>query len=337
MARRRSNHRVLVTGGAGYIGSHVVLALTEANLPVVVADNLSAGRKEAVLSPADLVVGSIEDKHFVDQLICDYEIDSVIHMAGSVKAEESNRRPLFYYHNNFSASRDLIETCVRRKVESLVFSSTAAVYGEPCASPVPEDSRTAPLNPYGRSKLAVEWLLRDVTVAHGLRHVILRYFNVAGADPLARTGPAESTESQLIKVATEVALRRRAVLPIFGVDYPTADGTCVRDFVHVSDVAGAHLDALRYLWNDGESVTINCGYGRGFSVREVVQTLEAVIGAVLPKEERPRRTGDAAQVIADGSLIRARLGWTPAHNNLRSLIADTLRWEEANLRVGPQE
>ncbi|MFZ1426801.1 MAG: UDP-glucose 4-epimerase GalE [Geminicoccaceae bacterium] len=316
--------RVLVTGGAGYIGSHVALALRRAGRPAVVLDNLTTGDASAVPRGVPLQIGDVADRALVDKVIEHYGVSVVIHLAGSVIVPESLREPIAYYRNNTEASRTLIAACEAGGVEQFVFSSTAAVYGQPAQLPVAEDAPTCPLNPYGRSKLMTEWMLRDAGAAHGLRHVILRYFNVAGADALGRAGFSGKQSGHLIKVACETALGRHALLPIHGTDYPTRDGTCVRDFIHVTDLASAHVAALRYLDQGGESAVLNCGYGRGFSVREVVAAVETVIGRRLPVAPAPRRLGDAAEVVADVRRIRAALDWRPAFDDLSTIVAHTL-------------
>ena len=315
---------VLVTGGAGYIGSHVVLALRRAARPAVVLDNLSTGDASAVPRGVPLQIGDVADRALVDKVIEHYRVSVVIHLAGSVIVPESVREPIAYYRNNTEASRALIAACAAGGVEQFVFSSTAAVYGQPVRLPVAEDALACPLNPYGRSKLMTEWMLRDANAAYGLRHVVLRYFNVAGADALGRAGFSSRQSGHLIKVACETALGRRDVLPIHGTDYPTRDGTCIRDFIHVADLASAHVAALRYLDQGGQSAVLNCGYGRGFSVREVVAAVEAVIDRRLPVAAGPRRPGDAAEVVADVRRIRAALDWQPAFDDLATIVAHTL-------------
>jgi UDP-glucose 4-epimerase len=317
---------VLVTGGAGYIGSHVALALCAGGWPVLVLDDLSTGRRTAVPETARLVVGDVGDRQLLATLFTGQRVRAVLHFAGSVQVAESVRAPLAYYRNNTLASLNLIEAAVAAGVEALVFSSTAAVYGNPAKVPVDEAAPTVPLSPYGRSKLMVEQILADALAAHGLRHVILRYFNVAGADPLGRAGPTPGAR-HLLKVACEAALDRRASVPLYGADYPTRDGTCVRDFIHVSDLADAHLKALEHLLAGGSSRTLNCGYGQGHSVREVLDAVARVSGRPLTIEPAPRRPGDAAEVVAAASRIRDELGWQPRHVDLEQIVRDALRFE----------
>jgi len=318
---------VLVTGGAGYIGSHVVLALTAAGRPVVVLDDLSTGRAEALPAGVPLIEGDVGDRALLGRIFRDQRIGAVLHFAGSVVVPESIARPLAYYHNNTVKSHALIEAVLVARIGALVFSSTAAVYGEPGTVPVDEDAPLGPLNPYGRSKLMTEQMLHDADAAHGLRHVILRYFNVAGADPEARTGPATPGATHLIKVACEAAVGRRAEVPLFGEDYPTPDGTCIRDFIHVSDLAAAHVRALDHLCAGGASLVLNCGYGRGHSVREVLDTVARVAGRPLAITPRPRREGDSAQVVAAADRIRRELDWRPRHDDLERIVRDALAFE----------
>jgi UDP-glucose 4-epimerase len=318
---------ILVTGGAGYIGSHVVLALRAADWPVIVLDDLSTGRRDAVPADVPLVVGDVGDRGLLAQLFERQRIRAVLHFAGSVQVAESIRQPLAYYRNNTLNSQCLMEACVAAGSDALVFSSTAAVYGNPARVPVAEDAPTEPLNPYGRSKLMTEQILRDAEAAHGLRHLILRYFNVAGADPLGRAGLATPGATHLLKVACEAALGRRPAVPLFGDDYPTPDGTCVRDFIHVSDLADAHLKALGHLLGGGSSRTLNCGYGRGYSVRQVLDTVARVSGRPLTITPAARRPGDAALVVAAAERIRHELGWQPRYDDLEQIVRDALRFE----------
>src|ERR1700675_2358242 len=283
---------VLVTGGAGYIGSHMVYELADAGERVVVLDNLSTGFDWAVAKGVPLIVGETGNQTLVAKLIADHGVDAIIHFAASIVVPDSVADPLGYYRNNTVHSRALIETAVKGGVRHFIFSSTAAVYGNPERVPVREDDPTIPMSPYGSSKLMTEIMLRDAGAAHGLRHVILRYFNVAGADPALRTGQSTKGATHLIKVAVETALGRRPRMQVFGTDYPTPDGTCVRDYIHVADLVRAHGDALRYLRGGGASTTLNCGYGRGFSVFQVIDTVRRVSGVDFEIEVAARRPGD---------------------------------------------
>ena len=332
-------HAVLVTGGAGYIGSHTVRQLVAAGHRVVVLDNLSTGHRWAVAPQATLVVGNAGDQALVRALIGEHGVRAVVHFAGSIVVPESVVDPLKYYGNNSGVSRDLIETCLETGVERFVFSSTAAVYGMPDQLPASETAPTRPINPYGRSKLITEWMLEDVAAsgaASGFRHVILRYFNVAGASGDGTLGQATENATHLIKVACEAACGARDKVTVFGTDYPTADGTCIRDYIHVDDLSLAHLDALRYLAQGGASDTFNCGYGRGFSVREVLGMVEKVSGMKLRIEEGARRAGDAAELFADSAKIRRALGWRPQDDDLGVICASAYRWE-ARLRRMPEQ
>jgi UDP-glucose 4-epimerase len=321
---------VLVTGGAGYIGSHTVRQLVAAGARVVVLDDLSTGHRWAVSPQATLVVGNAGDAALVRALIGEHGVRAVVHFAGSIVVPESVVDPLKYYGNNSGVSRSLIEACLEKGVERFVFSSTAAVYGMPDRLPVAESAPARPINPYGRSKLVTEWMLEDVAAsgaAGRFRHVILRYFNVAGASGDGTLGQATENATHLIKVASEAACGARERITVFGTDYPTRDGTCVRDYIHVDDLARAHLDALRYLEGGGASDTFNCGYGRGFSVREVLRMVEKVSGVKLRIEEGARRAGDAAELVADSAKIRKALGWRPRDDDLEVICASAYRWE----------
>src|SRR6266852_641404 len=286
---------ILVTGGAGYIGSHMVHSLLESGERVVVLDNLSTGFKWAIPRGVALVIGESGDDALVSRLIAEREVSAIIHFAASIVVPDSMSDPLGYYRNNTVNSRSLIECAARSGVKQFIFSSTAAVYGNPVKVPISEADAVAPMSPYGSSKLMTEIMLRDAAIAHGLDYVILRYFNVAGADPSLRTGQSTRGATHLIKVAVETALGRRAKMQVFGTDYPTADGTCVRDYIHVTDLVHAHSDALRYLRGGGASTTLNCGYGRGFSVLDVIETVKRVSGVDFAVEVAPRRAGDPAQ------------------------------------------
>jgi UDP-glucose 4-epimerase len=318
---------VLVTGGAGYIGSHMVYALIAAGERVVVLDNLSTGFDWAIAEGVPLVQGETGDQGLVAALIKEHRVEAVIHFAASIVVPDSVADPLGYYKNNTVNSRALIECAVRGDVKHFIFSSTAAVYGNPLRVPVTEDDAPMPMSPYGSSKLMTEIMLRDAGAAHGLAHVILRYFNVAGADPEGRTGQSTKGATHLIKVAVETALGKREKMDVFGTDYATPDGTCVRDYIHVSDLTRAHLDALRYLRGGGASVTANCGYGRGYSVREVVDTVKQVSGADFRVDVSGRRPGDPAQIIAASERARALFGWRPVYDDLPTIVGHALAWE----------
>ena len=318
---------ILVTGGAGYIGSHMVHALIDAGERVVVLDNLSTGFDWAVAKEATLIVGETGDQALVQNLIAQYGVEEIIHFAASIVVPESVADPLGYYRNNTANSRALIECAVRGGVKQFIFSSTAAVYGNPAKVPVDENDQLMPMSPYGSSKLMTEIMLRDAGAAHGLAHVILRYFNVAGADPALRTGQSTKGATHLIKVAVETALGRRPRMQVFGTDYPTSDGTCVRDYIHVADLVRAHGDALRYLRGGGASTTLNCGYGRGFSVFQVIDTVRRVSGVDFEIELAARRPGDPARIVARSDKIRALLGWRPQYDDLATIARDALEWE----------
>jgi UDP-glucose 4-epimerase len=318
---------VLVTGGAGYIGSHMVLELVDAGEQVVVLDNLSTGFRWALPEQASLVVGDTGDQSVVSRLIRQHRIEAIIHFAASVVVPDSVRDPLGYYLNNTANSRALIECAISNGVKHFIFSSTAAVYGNPAESPVTEDAPMQPISPYGWSKLMTEIMLRDAAKAHGLNHVILRYFNVAGADPLCRTGQSSVGATHLIKVAVETALGLRPKLEVFGLDYPTPDGSCIRDYIHVSDLTRAHSDALRQLRGGAASRTLNCGYGHGFSVLEVIETVKRVAGVDFKVENGPRREGDPARIIANSNEARSVLGWEPRYDDLATIITHALAWE----------
>ncbi|MEA3023664.1 MAG: UDP-glucose 4-epimerase [Alphaproteobacteria bacterium] len=318
---------ILVTGGAGYIGSHMVHALVDAGERVVVLDNLSTGFDWAVAKQATLVVGETGDQALVQNLIAQNGVEAIIHFAASIVVPESVADPLGYYRNNTANSRALIECAVRGGVKQFIFSSTAAVYGNPAKVPVDENDQLMPMSPYGSSKLMTEIMLRDAGAAHGLAHVILRYFNVAGADPALRTGQSTKGATHLIKVAVETALGRRPRMQVFGTDYPTPDGTCVRDYIHVADLVRAHGDALRYLRGGGASTTLNCGYGRGFSVFQVIDTVRRVSGVDFEIEVAARRPGDPARIVARSDKIRALLGWRPQYDDLATIARDALEWE----------
>lgn len=327
---------ILVSGGAGYIGSHVVKLLGERGERVVVLDNLSTGFRDNVLY-GELVVGNTSDPALVSRVLEEHQVDTVMHFAANIVVPESVRNPLKYYGNNTCATRNLLECCDKAGVKQLVFSSTAAVYGMPEGGICTETTPTAPINPYGSSKLMSEWMLRDLSAVTDLRHVVLRYFNVAGADPDGRIGQSTPEATHLIKVASQAALGQRSHMSIFGTDYPTPDGTCIRDYIHVTDLAAAHLCALDYLRQGGKSDTFNCGYGHGYSVREVLDMVTKVNGSPLPVTESPRREGDPPQLIAESGKIRRLLGWAPAYDQLEFIVRTALEWERKIQPTGIQE
>ena len=318
---------ILVTGGAGYIGSHVVLQLRARGERVVVLDDLSRGYRQAVLD-TPLVVGKVGDRDTVLETLRTHQIDTVMHFAAYTIVPESVSEPLKYYGNNTCSTRSLLECCLEAGVRHFVFSSTAAVYGMPADGLASESSPTAPINPYGTSKLMSEWMLRDVSAASSLRHVALRYFNVAGSDSQCRVGQSTPQATLLIKVACEAALGKRDHVSIFGADYDTADGTGVRDYIHVEDLATAHLDALEYLRAGGASTVLNVGYGHGYSVREVLRSVERVSGARLTVREEPRRAGDPPSLVAHAERIRSVLGWKPRLDDLDTIVRTSLAWEK---------
>jgi UDP-glucose 4-epimerase len=319
---------VLVTGGAGFIGSHMVLELLDVGEDVVVLDNLSTGFRWAVPDQAKFVEGDVGDHALVRRLLSGHGIDAVIHFAGSVVVPESVADPLGYYLNNTCKSRTLIATAVETKIPHFIFSSTAAVYGMPKENPVSEDALLMPMSPYGTSKLMTELMLRDTAKASDLRYVALRYFNVAGADPLGRSGQSTARATHLIKVACETAVGERPYLEVFGTDYPTPDGTCIRDYIHVTDLVRAHLDALRYLRAGGESEVLNCGYGNGFSVLDVISSVKRVSQRDLAVRMGPRRAGDPAAIVARAERISAVLGWKPSLADLDTIVGHALTWEQ---------
>src|SRR6516165_7023886 len=318
---------ILVTGGAGYIGGHMVLALLDAGEKVVVLDNLSTGFRWAVPEEVPLVIGDFGDTALVDQIFADHQIDGIAHFAAKIVVPESVADPLTYYLNNTAKARNLIESAVRHGIEHFIFSSTAAVYGEPESNPVFEELPLCPINPYGRSKLMVEWMLQDVAKAHKLRYVILRYFNVAGADPQGRHGQSATNATHLIKVAAQAALGHRRGLDVYGTDYPTKDGSCIRDYIQVSDLVDAHMNALEYLRNGGQSLNCNCGYGHGLSVLEVIQVVKKVSGIDFEVRLADRRPGDPASLVAGADLVRATLGWKPRYDNVHEIVRQALDWE----------
>ena len=318
---------VLVTGGAGYIGSHMVWELLDAGEQVVVLDRLSTGFDWAVAPEASLVVGDVADRELVAEITRDHGVDAIIHFAGSIVVPESVADPLAYYENNTAKTRTLIETAVKAGVGNFIFSSTAAVYGGAGMEPVREDTRLAPESPYGLSKLMSEWMLRDAAAAYGLRYTALRYFNVAGADPRGRTGQSTPGATHLIKVACETALGKRPFMQVFGTDYETPDGTCVRDYIHVSDLVAAHRLALQRLRAGGDSMVANCGYSHGYSVLEVIEAVQRAFGHDFDVRTSARRPGDAAAIVANSDLARRELGWTPDRDDLDLIVQDALNWE----------
>ncbi len=317
---------ILVTGGAGYIGSHVVKQLGAAGERVVVLDNLSRGFRQAVTA-GELIIGDVGNQALVEQVISTHGIDTVMHFAAFTVVPESVAEPLKYYGNNTCSTRALLEVCARNKVRNFVFSSTAAVYGIPETGVAGEDTPTRPINPYGTSKLMSEWMLRDLAAASELKYIALRYFNVAGSDRSSQIGQATPGATLLTKVACEHVVGKRPQISVYGTDYPTADGTGVRDYIHVEDLASAHLRALDYLRDGGQSAVLNCGYGHGYSVREVLRTVEKVAGQPLVIREEPRRAGDPPSLIARADRIRHELGWEPRLDDLEIIVSSALAWE----------
>lgn len=319
--------KVLVTGGAGYIGSHVVLKLRDLDYDVTVLDDLSTGRKESVID-AKLVTGNIGDEAFLDKFLDENKFDAVMHFAGSIIVPESVTDPVKYYANNTQNSLNLIDACVRHKIRNFIFSSTAAVYGIPSSGECVETTPVSPINPYGRSKLMTEWMLEDTAKAHtDFNYIALRYFNVAGANVDGLVGQCSKLSTHLIKIACETALGKRDKMCVYGDDYATPDGTCVRDYIHVDDLASAHIDALNYLVLNQRSDIFNCGYGHGFSVKDVLAMVKKVSGGDFKVEQGPRRDGDAPSLIAVSNKIRETLGWQPKHDNLELIVKTALEWE----------
>lgn len=317
----------LITGGAGFIGGHTLLALLDRGETPVVLDDLSTGRREAVPPNVPFVSGDVGDAELVSRLIRNYRVDAILHFAAKIVVSDSVADPLTYYLSNVVKTHALLQAAVKEGVKNFVFSSSAAIYGNPNSTPVDETAIPAPLSPYGRSKLMSECMLVDASAASRLRHVVLRYFNVAGADPLGRLGQSTPGATHLIKVALETALGRRPHMDIYGSDYPTPDGTCVRDYIHVSDLARAHLVALDYLRDGGESRILNCGYGRGYSVREVVDTVKRTTGVDFETHLASRRAGDPVSIVADSDQL-IRLGWTPRLDDLPTMIEHAWDWEK---------
>jgi UDP-glucose 4-epimerase len=328
---------VLVTGGAGYIGSHAVLALLDAGWPVVVIDNLSTGFAKAVPEGAVFAEGDVADRALVESLAAAHGIGAIMHFAGSVVVPESVADPLKYYENNTSKNRRFIETAVQLNIPHFIFSSTAAVYGTPASLPVAETAPTAPINPYGRSKLMTELMLEDVTAAYKINAGILRYFNVAGADPAGRAGQSTAGATHLIKVAVEAATGKRDHVDIYGSDFDTPDGTGVRDYIHVSDLAAAHVRALeRLIAAPEENLLLNCGYGHGASVLEVLDSVDRITNRHIERRPAPRRAGDPAAIVADNRRILATLDWRPARDDLDTIVADAIAWERRLVAQGPE-
>src|SRR6186713_245587 len=321
-----ANSTVLVTGGAGYIGSHTVLQLVARGERVVVLDDLSTGFRQAVRD-VPLVVGNVGDRTLVDRLLAEHQVDTIIHFAAHTIVPESVSDPLKYYGNNTAATRSLLEAASEAGVKHFVFSSTAAVYGIPAAGVAAEETPTAPINPYGTSKLMSEWMLRDLCAVTPLRSVVLRYFNVAGSDTQGRIGQSTRKATLLVKAAVEAAVGKRSHLSIFGTDFPTPDGTGVRDYIHVEDLATAHLNALDYLRAGGASITANCGYGHGYSVREVLSSVEKISGVKLDIREEPRRAGDPPSLVAKTDKVRTLLGWQPKLDDIDTIVRTSLEWE----------
>jgi UDP-glucose 4-epimerase len=318
---------ILVTGGAGYIGSHMVHELTDAGEAVVVLDNLSTGFRFLIPSQVPLIVGNTGDQELVADLIRRHRVESIIHFAASIVVPESVADPLGYYRNNTLNTALLLQAAVAAGVKHFIFSSTAAVYGNPASVPVDETAATNPISPYGMTKLMSEVVLHDTARAHGLRFVVLRYFNVAGADPKMRTGQSTPQATHLIKVAAETILGKRDKMSVFGTDYPTADGTCIRDYIHVTDLARAHSASLAHLRRGGANATFNCGYGHGYSVLEVLESARRVSGSNFPVEYAGRRAGDPVSLVADVSRIQGTLDWRPLYDNLDTIVQHALAWE----------
>lgn len=318
---------ILVTGGAGYIGSHIVLLLGKLGHDVTVIDNLSTGRRESVIG-AELIVGEVADSAFLDKVMNSKKFDACVHFAGSIIVPESVTNPTKYYHNNTVNSHNLIQACIRNKISKFLFSSTAAVYGLPKGGECLESTPVMPINPYGKSKLMTEWMLEDTTAAHkDFNYVALRYFNVAGGNVEGLVGQCSPFSTHLIKIACETALGKRKSMSVFGDDYNTPDGTCIRDYIHTDDLAQAHIDSIEYLVGGGKSDIFNCGYGHGYSVNEVLETVKKVSGVDFEVSKGPRREGDAPSLIAVSDKIRKTLGWKPKYDDLSLIVRTALDWE----------
>ncbi|NND65505.1 MAG: UDP-glucose 4-epimerase GalE [Gammaproteobacteria bacterium] len=327
------NKNILVTGGCGYIGSHVCRQLSEAGANVTVIDNLSTGFADALINNERLIEGDVGDETLLNTVMGARKFDVVMHFAAALLVEESVAKPIKYYQNNVENSLHLLRAVAKHDIDKLIFSSTAAVYGEGVAMPVSEDALCKPNNPYGWSKLMIEQMIRDVAAVNDLRFVILRYFNVAGADPELRMGLRSRNATHLVKLASEVATGQREKLFLFGDDYPTPDGTCLRDYIHVEDLASAHLSAARYLDQNGESATMNCGYGIGYSVKEVIDTYKRVNDIEFPAEVAARRAGDVSQLIANVEQIRSRLDWQPRFDDLDLIVKHAFEWEQLQKKI----
>ena len=319
---------VLVTGGAGYIGSHMVLRLLGDGEQTIVLDNLVTGLRWAVADGATLIVGDIGDNELTSRIVREHGVDAIIHFAGSTIVPESVTDPLAYYYNNTVKSRALIDVAVEAGVEHFIFSSTAAIYGHPEENPVTEDAPLAPISPYGTSKMMTELMLRDASNAHDLNYIALRYFNVAGADPEGRAGQSSPQATHLIKVASEVVVGKRPGMEIYGTDYDTPDGTCIRDYIHVTDLVDAHARALSYLRGGRESQVLNCGYGRGYSVREVIEAVKRAAGVDFKVREADRRLGDPPEIVASAERIGAEFEWRPKLDDLETIVSQALAWEK---------
>lgn len=319
--------KILVTGGAGYIGSHAVYHLSKKYKDIVVLDNLSTGRKESVIG-ARLEVIDLEDHDRVEELLVKEKFSGVLHFAGSIIVPESVEKPIKYYQNNTENSLNLIRLCIKHQIKNFIFSSTAAVYGIPESGVAKETSKLSPINPYGRSKLMTEWMLEDVSAAHDFNYVALRYFNVAGANVDGKLGQCSKTSTHLLKIACETALGKRSAMSVFGDDYQTKDGTCIRDYIHVDDLADAHVKAFDYLLNGGKSQVLNCGYGHGSTVKEVLEVVRKVSGVNIKADIAPRRAGDPEVLVSEANRIREILGWTPKYDNLELIVKTALEWEK---------